>query len=168
MRTFIAAWPDEATRTRIGRLIEQLDARSPVRAMQARNLHLTLAFIGELDAARAAEVAQASRTLQPQQFEWSIDQMGWFPRSRVAWLGGRVDEPLTTAAASARAALDELAIGYDRKPFVPHVTVLRNVRAFDRAGPLTESLAWRTCHVALYASARDRHGSVYRRIDSDG
>jgi RNA 2',3'-cyclic 3'-phosphodiesterase len=168
VRSFIAAWPDEATRTRIGRLLEQLEAPPPARAVQARNLHLTLAFIGELDAARAAEVAQAARKLQPQQFDWSIDQIGWFLRSRVVWIGGPIDEPLTAAAASARAALDELAIGYDHKPFVPHVTVFRDVRAFDRAGPLTESLRWRTCHVALYASTHDRHGPVYRRIDPEG
>ncbi len=168
MRAFIAAWPDEQTQSAIGGLIAGLDVPPPARAMQPRNLHLTLAFIGELDAERATAVAQACITLQPQQFVWSIDRIGWFPRARVAWLGGPIEQTLATAAATARAALDELAIGYDRKPFVPHVTAFRDVRAFDRAGPLAEPLAWRTVHVALYASARDRHGPVYRRIGFGG
>ena len=164
MRAFIAAWPDDATRGRLARVLDQLPVADGARAMQPRNLHLTLAFIGELDTVRAESVAQVCSALRPQQFDWSVDQLGWFARARVAWLGGPVSEAMVDAVRAARAALDRLGVGFDRKPFVPHVTVLRDVRHFDHTGPLEALLAWRTTHVALYASARDRNGPVYRRV----
>src|SRR5262245_61935439 len=135
--------------------------------MQPRNIHLTLAFIGQLDPERARAVASRCRALQPQRFDWAIDRLGWFRRARVAWLGGEIDNPLGAAATSARALLDQMAVDYDRKPFVPHVTIFRDVRTFDASGPLAEPIAWRTTQVALYASAHDRSGPVYRRVGDD-
>ena len=98
-------------------------------------------------------------------FEWSIDALGWFARARVAWAGGSSNAQLDTAAARARARLDQLAIPYDRKPFVPHVTLFRDTRRFDCSGPLTPPLAWRTATVALYAAATDAAGPIYRKVE---
>jgi len=166
MRCFIAAWPDDATRRRLQQLIEALAPRMPkARPMQPRNLHLTLAFIGTLDDAAAAHVAGASSDLVRNTFEWSIDALGWFARARVAWAGGLSNAQLDAAAACARARLDQLVIPYDRKPFVPHVTLFRDARRFDCSGPLTPPLAWRTSTVALYAAARDAAGPIYCRVE---
>jgi 2'-5' RNA ligase len=133
-----------------------------------RNLHLTLAFIGELDVADGSRVAQSIGDLAIAPFDWMIDTVGWFPRAHVAWAGGALNAPLDSAAASVRTTLDAIGIAYDRKPFVAHVTLFRDVRAFACSGPLEQPLAWRTEHVALYAAARDESGSVYQRIGSTG
>jgi len=166
MRCFIAAWPDDATRRRLQHLIDTLTPRVPkARPMQPRNLHLTLAFIGTLDDAAAAQVASASGSLVQNAFEWSIDALGWFARARVVWAGGSSNSQLDAAAARARAQLDELAIAYDSKPFVPHVTLFRDARRFDCSGPLTPPLAWRTATVSLYAAATDAGGPIYRKLE---
>ena len=166
MRCFIAAWPDDATRQRLQQLIDALVPRVPkARPMQPRNLHLTLAFIGTLDDAAAARVASASGDLLEDAFEWSIDALGWFARARVAWAGGASNAQLDTAAARARARLDQLAVRYDRKTFVPHVTLFRDTRRFDCSGPLSPPLAWRTETVALYTAARDVAGPIYRKVE---
>ncbi len=165
MRCFVAAWPDDATRTAVEKLLVQLGPDLPkARPMQRRNLHMTLAFIGNIDAPGANEVARACDALAIDSFDWSIDCLGWFPRARVMWAGGEVNGPLESAVDSARTQLDELCIGYDRKPFVPHVTLFRDVRRFDRSGPLEPALPWHTAHVALYAAARDERGPLYRRV----
>jgi 2'-5' RNA ligase len=164
MRCFVAAWPDDPTRESMERLLTELRPRVPAaRPMQPRNLHLTLAFIGELDAAAATTVVRAG-AIEADPFDWSVDSLGWFPRARVAWAGGPENERLTAAVAAARASLERLAVPFDRKPFVPHVTLFRDVRRFDCSGPLSPPVPWHTAHVALYAAERDERGPVYRRV----
>lgn len=167
MRCFIAAWPDEATRVALQRKVEALEPRvARARAMQPRNLHLTLAFIGEIDAPEATELARNCRDLEGDTFDWSVDCLGWFPRARVAWAGGLVTETLAIEVARVRTHLDEFSTSYDRRPFVPHVTLFRDVRQFDCSGPLAEPVHWRTAQIALYAAARDESGPLYRRIEA--
>ena len=165
MRCFVAAWPDHATRLSLEQLLATLRAQVPAaRPMQARNLHLTLAFIGELDAAAATGLEPSIDDLALQPFDWIADSLGWFPRARVAWAGGPTNPALETSVNAVRAQLDALGVAYDRKAFVAHVTLFRDVRAFACSGPLAEPIPWRTEHVALYAAARDERGPIYQRV----
>jgi 2'-5' RNA ligase len=165
MRCFIAAWPTDETRLALDRLITSLKTRvADGRAMQARNLHLTLAFIGELEPARAEDLALDCDYLAAAPCDWTIDTLGSFPRARVVWAGGLVTPELAACVARARTRLDQQSIPFDRKAFVPHVTLIRDVRRFEGAGPLVEPVSWRSAHVALYAAARDASGPVYRRV----
>ena len=165
MRCFVAAWPDHATRQSLEQLLAPLRAQVPAaRPMQARNLHLTLAFIGELETAAATSLAPSIDDLMLPPFDWTVDCMGWFPRARVAWAGGPTNPALEASVNAVRARLDALGVAYDRKAFVAHVTLFRDVRAFACSGPLAEPIPWRTEHVALYAAARDERGPVYQRV----
>ncbi len=165
MRCFIAAWPSEVTRLALGQLVCGLKSRVPEgRAMQARNLHLTLAFIGELDPQRAHTLADDCSDLAAERCDWTIDTLGCFSRARVAWAGGPLNEQLAGCAARARTRLDERGIPFDHKAFVPHVTLFRDVRRFDCAGALADPIPWRSDHVALYAAERDERGPIYRRV----
>jgi len=167
VRCFIAAWPTDATRETLHRLIVGLKDRIPQgRALQARNLHLTLAFIGELEDGRALGLAHGCRDLAGDVFTWTIDSVGAFPRARVVWAGGPVDQRLAGCVARVRERLDQLGIAYDRKPFVPHVTLYRDVRRFEAGGPLDPPVRWATDHVALYAAGRDDGGPLYRRVEA--
>jgi 2'-5' RNA ligase len=165
MRCFVAAWPDRATRQSLEQLLDKLRAQVPAaRPMQARNLHLTLAFIGELDSAAATRPAQSIDDLALQPLDWAVDSLGWFPRARAAWAGGPTNPALEASVNAVRTQLDALGVAYDRKAFVAHVTLFRDVRAFACSGPLAEPIPWRTEHVALYAAARDEHGPIYQRV----
>jgi len=172
MRCFVAAWPDDGTRERLARLQASLAAAAPgARPMQPRNFHLTLAFIGNLDDAAAHALALPIDALGEAvpSCTWSMETLDWFRRPRVAWIGGDASAALADVTARARALLDALGIAYDRKPFVPHVTLFRDVRSF--AVPtlpqrLPQPLPWITARVALYASARDRDGPLYREVEA--
>jgi 2'-5' RNA ligase len=128
MRCFVALWPDDAARERLAAVGREQQRRFPhARAMRAENLHLTLAFIGELDAARAARVAAALDALPVAPFAWTLDAVGAFERARVLWAAGPDCAPLAALALRVRQLLDELCVPYDRKPFVAHVTLLRDL-----------------------------------------
>jgi 2'-5' RNA ligase len=164
MRCFVAAWPSAATRAALARLIDALLPACPgARAMQPRNLHLTLAFIGEVDEASARRAA--ARCRQVAALDWTLDRVGAFSGARVLWAAGDVTPALAAAAQRARRALDALGIDYDRKPFVPHVTLYRDVRLRFDSAALEAPLDWRTERIALYAAAKDEAGPLYREIN---
>ena len=87
------------------------------------NLHLTLAFIGETDDARA--VKDALKKVQVKSFRLSPADMGTF--GDLLWIGLRGNQGLSAVVKDVRSALDEAGIAYDRKKFVPHITVIRKM-----------------------------------------
>lgn len=166
MRCFLAAWPDEAVRERCAELIRSVRPHAEHgRVMRLENLHLTLAFIGELQDARGARVAAACAALPAIEYDWRLDVIGFFPRPRVLWAGGPDSAELEQLAGSARGLLDALKVNYDRKPFVPHVTLLRDVRRFDGPKEIAPPIAWPIREIGLYRAGRDDEGARYVRVE---
>lgn len=167
MRCFLAAWPDDATRQRCRALTESLRPQvGHGRVMRAENLHLTLAFIGDLPDEIGARVAHECAQLPPFECDWALTELGFFARPRVLWAGGPLSPELEAVAAGARALLDRLKIAYDRKPFVPHVTLLRDVKRFDGPHAIEPPIPWPIRAVALYRAGRDDTGARYFRVEA--
>jgi 2'-5' RNA ligase len=173
MRCFVACWPDDATRNRLDQAARQVLGRYPrARRVQAANLHLTLAFIGELALPRAHEAASALRAVAAEPFDWRIDHVGRFAHARVLWAGGPAEPRLTQLAQSARGELQALQIAFDTKPFVAHVTLLRDLpasRSTDSTVPqqaIDPPLLWPIRQARLVVSERDAQGLTrYRPLD---
>ena len=167
MRCFLAAWPDAAARQRCSELTQAVRAHAEHgRVMRPENLHLTFAFIGDLPDARGPALAAACASLSPIACPWKLTEVGFFVRPRVLWAGGPASPELEAIAGSARALLDAMEIGYDRKPFVPHVTVLRDVRRYTGPREITPAIVWPIREVALYRSGRDEQGARYFRVEA--
>lgn len=165
MRCFVAAWPDAETRAELARLIERVRPHAiHGRVMRVENLHLTLAFIGALPDANAQKVAAACGGIRFEAFDWQLDSIGHFARPRVLWAGGPLSPELVAVTGRARAMLDGLGITYDEKAFVPHVTLLRDVRGYDGEVRIEPPLRWRITDVALFQSTQDERGARYLRV----
>jgi 2'-5' RNA ligase len=164
IRCFVALQPGEAALERLDRLAREEQARLPAaRRMRRENLHLTLAFIGALDADRARRVATALAAEPTTPFDWSLDTVGAFAGARVLWVGG-ADVRLEALAARARRLLDELGVPFDRKPFVAHVTLLRDVprhAAGDAARRVEPPITWHAGTPVLLESRNDPNGIRY-------
>ena len=144
-RVFIALWPPAQVRAALAEIAARLIAQVPPggRLVPAANLHLTLAFIGSLEDDRVAELAPLVERCRCAPFSWRLDRLGGFDRARVLWAGGEAVEPLEQLAASARAILDRQRIAYDRKPFAPHVTLVRDAgRLPPGAAAITPAIDW--------------------------
>ena len=164
IRCFIALQPDEAARERLDRLAREQHARFPsARRMRPENIHLTLAFIGALDAELARQVAARLAAEAGTPFAWSLDAVGAFAGARALWAGGS-DPQLDALAERSRRLLDELGVRFDRKPFVAHVTLLRNVPrdgARDAARRIEPPILWRAGGAVLLESQADANGVRY-------
>jgi 2'-5' RNA ligase len=130
MRLFIAINFNDDTRSRLLGLRDELRRRSKRGNFSApKNLHLTLAFLGECDAKQTDAVKSLLDRVTFGPFDIMIDRLGRFERDGggIWWAGVHGDELLLNLQ---RRLTDELAnVGFeaDRRKYNPHVTLGREV-----------------------------------------
>ena len=138
-RLFFALWPDAAVRGAIAHAASLLDDATGGRVTAPGSYHLTVLFLGDFQplpesVLSAAMAAGASTRIDA--FALSLDRVGGFPRSRVLWLGPDVTPSgLLALHAGLRQALVPQVSPRAEAPFVPHVTIRRNVRAVPQFTP---------------------------------
>lgn len=132
MRCFFCIELDPPTREQLAQVIQRLrSAPAQVRWVEPALLHVTLKFLGEIDAGRIpalqAIVRQVVAPCAP--FALTLDRVGAFPhldRARVIWAGaGHTPAPLASMAAAFEEALCEVGFAKEQKPFTAHVTLGR-------------------------------------------
>ena len=101
------------------------------RWVPAQNIHLTLAFLGRVDASRIPAVSEAIASAVSGHVDFTVrlGELGAFPsqrRARVLWAG--LDDPtggLTALADSVQGTLEPLGFPREARAFAPHVTIAR-------------------------------------------
>ena len=88
-----------------------------------QNLHLTLAFIGNVTSAESVKEALQNIKIKP--FKLSLSELGCF--GDLLWAGIKGNQGLSAAVKSVRDALDAAGISYDKQKFVPHITLVRKM-----------------------------------------
>lgn len=124
MRLFVAVPLSDELKSTITGTMHQLKVQGVKGSyVPTKNLHLTLAFIGEIPDASVVKEALKKVSVKP--FRLSLADMGNF--GDVLWIGLRGNQGLSAVVKTVRSALDEAGISYDRKKFVPHITVIRKM-----------------------------------------
>lgn len=86
-----------------------------------QNLHLTLAFIGDYE--NTAKVRKAIESVPEPHFRLKLSKSGNF--GNILWAGVEESEQLDTYVTELKAALEDFEIPFDKKKFVPHITLVR-------------------------------------------
>lgn len=159
-RLFFALWPDAATRARLDGARRSLPDHSG-RPVPARNLHLTLVFLGDVaDTALAALEAGAAMP-RGAPFTLVLDRYGGFGHAGVAWLApSRIPEELLWLVEALRDTCRAAGLAPDPRPYVAHLTVARKIRVVTPAE--LAPLPWPVTDFHLVESTRDTAGSEYR------
>jgi len=185
IRSFIAVeLPEELKRDLTAiKLQLQSVSRAPVKWVDLQGIHLTLKFLGNIDASITGKVTEtieeAVQGVHP--FHLGAGGLGVFPsmkRVQVVWVGlsGEVDR-LSQLQQRIESGLAPLGFARERRPFTPHLTLAR-IR--DRAtqnerqelGKLVAGTSFETsCHIKvdtvhLMKSQLTREGPIHSRISS--
>lgn len=139
-RLFLALFVPEALHPALGRQIKSWVANfgAGLRAVPERNLHITLAFLGEVPeenrAPLVALVREICATTAP--LSLRVAGCGAFPdarRPQTLWAGvhGELDV-LAGLAGRLRAACEPLAPNLAPNPFTPHLTLARPSRTIAK------------------------------------
>jgi 2'-5' RNA ligase len=161
-RLFFALWPDEGARAQLAHWSRELHGACGGRPTRPENLHVTLAFLGSVEEARVAEVERAADTVGSRACPLILDQPGYWKHNRIAWAGASVvPAGLEALVSGLRGALAKSQIRFDAKPFVSHVTLLRDARE-PKAMPALDPIRWNLEGFALVRSVTLPRGSRYQ------
>ena len=154
-----------------------LTVQQPVagaRWQRADQLHLTLAFLGNVEAQRLPDVRDAARNLPVEPFDLTVTGIGCFghpDRPKNLWAGVQPVDELTglQSTLSQRLALSGLA--QERRAFRPHITLARfrrepgSVRELLQKHQGVHAGTFWVARFALFESVLDEQGSVYQIIE---
>ena len=161
MRLFIALVPDEAFRSAVCEVQAALKAAGVRGNYSSRaNIHLTLAFIGEYG--DPGKVLEIIRSAGEPDFPLETGGLGRF--NGVWWLGVRAGREMYEYAAAIRTRLEKAGVPFDKKPFAPHITLLRKPDRDVFPAVNVPKAATKAPHVALMRSDRGERGMIYTEI----
>lgn len=162
-RVFFALWPDAETARSLHGLAEKAKQHFGGRAMHVDTLHLTLAFIGGVPRVRIPELLELGASVVPRAVDLSLDVLGEWARKHIVWAGPEtVPEPLAVLAAELQSALLGAGFVLETRPFVPHVTLLRNAACATRRMPLELAVRWHADGFVLVESRLLPSGARYQ------
>src|SRR5512133_551916 len=125
MRLFIAiALPADLKMT-LGQLRVEIQG---ARWVPAEQIHLTLAFLGEVAEPEVERLTRALAGIQTNEFRLCFSGTGCFPnrhRPRVLWIGLEPHARLQELAGKVREAVIDCGIAQEERPFSPHITLAR-------------------------------------------
>ena len=124
------------------------------------NLHLTVAFIGEVKDAGA--VKQALSRVKYTPFKLSLDGTGSF--GDILWAGVKGNQAMKALARDVGSALSAAGIEYDKKEFKPHITLVRKAQGQMPKGFAPAKAEMMVRRVSLMKSEVKGGKTVYTEI----
>jgi 2'-5' RNA ligase len=128
--------------------------------------HVTLVFIGGVDAGRVNDVERAGASVRGYATDLRFDRLEHWRKPHVACLTASVTpRPLVALVHNLEQALTTHEIEFDRRDhdYHPHVTLARKVSRCESGG-VVDSLTWPIRDFVLVESKTDRSGIRYEPI----
>ncbi|SRR6056297_1054327 len=162
-RLFFALWPPDSVRQSV---LEQREALGAIsrRRVPVHNYHLTLLFLGNQDAGLMGEIQAIIDLVSKdagEPFDLRLDRWGYFDSARVVWLGARAPRPCVALVDALTSAADSTGLALRPSPFVPHLTVFRQVTPPFQP-PEIEPIDWSVRDFSLIESIPGRPYQVLR------
>jgi 2'-5' RNA ligase len=160
LRLFIGLWPEPRLREALRQHQAAWQWPRSARLVAVEKLHMTLHFLGDVEAARVPplQVALASVAVPPMELPWGPPAL-W--GGGLAVLLTQADEALAALHATLADLLQAQGLPVERRRFKPHVTLARRA---DGAVPAAQppALPYTARDVALVASAQGRYSVLSR------
>jgi RNA 2',3'-cyclic 3'-phosphodiesterase len=166
IRAFFALVPDDTTRLKFVALAREVARRSRGRAITGEHVHLTVAFLGDVETALLPKLTAIGDALPLAGADLDFEILGAWRASGVAWVAPpEVPGALSAMCASLHQTLQASGFALDSRPFRPHVTLARRcVQPHPRAH--CAPIRWRVARLCLIGSELRPEGPVYSELDS--
>lgn len=161
---FAIALPEESRQSVIQWRAETFPAEAG-RPVAAANLHLTLAFLGDISEEKTQALVQQAGRIRQRAFSLTLDDAGHWPRSGVVWLGPKQSpRGLLQLAELLRSQAARSGCSQSPLPFHPHVTLLRNATQPVSLPPRNFSWSLRVERFALFQSVFAQGRTRYQQL----
>ncbi len=169
MRLFVGLDLPSALRMRLSGLAGGVPG---ARWSPPENYHLTLRFIGEVQAWQAQEIDDALAGLRVRAFDLMLSSVGVFAkagRAHTLWVGVERNDALEHLQSKIETALQRAGFEPERRRFTPHITIARlpddvpeaRLAMFVQAHSLFRPEPMTATHFTLFSSHLGKDAPVY-------
>ena len=163
-RLFFALWPSFAAQNSLRNIALQHIGQCGGRPMRANTLHMTLLFMGAVKRVQIEELMHAAEKVALSRFAFRLQQFACWPRNHIGYAAPRNDvEELAWLARLLRQEVEQAGFSFDRKDFVPHVTLLRDI-VHPVAPCFIDPIEWQVSGFALVESSMKEQGVRYQTL----
>ena len=164
-RVFFALWPDARQRDRLRDVINSVARNVEGRAIDRRDWHITLAYLGDTEERLIPSLLEKARQIEVEPFRLAFDRLEFWPRPKIACLvAPTVPTELEALVSSLNSILLDAGIAIEDRIYRPHITVSRNARNFATER-LTQRATTEWSGFELIESVSGPGGSSYRPVD---
>lgn len=133
--------------------------------MRRDTLHMTLAFIGEIQPDRLDALRMAAERVVFAPFTLSLDRLAAWRHNRIVWAGAsEVPAELQGLVAQLNANLKEGGFRVEDRKFAAHVTLVRKAVTELPPAPIVPPIDWPVRSFALMKSDLLEDGAHYSAI----
>jgi RNA 2',3'-cyclic 3'-phosphodiesterase len=160
-RLFFALWPEAELQQQFFDIARLVNEQCRGNLVPLQNMHLTLVFIGAVEQTSIAQFIDAAKAVRCEPFSLRLNRIGAFRSSKIVWLAPEKTPPeLSELVSNLQQALRIADFGFDNKPFVPHITLLRKAGLLEET-TFDAALEWQVNGFALVQSHSDLDGVRY-------
>ena len=157
MRLFFALWPPRATAEALHKWAASV--QSGGRLIRVETIHLTLAFLGEVEEGRPSILKNLR--MKGEKHSLPIDQARYWKRNDIVWVGPRnMPAELSALVSDLKTFLKENRFRVEEREFAAHVTLIRKVRDPGTL-PALPSVPWPINEFVLVRSRISSAGPSY-------
>ncbi|NAX47107.1 RNA 2',3'-cyclic phosphodiesterase [Photobacterium halotolerans] len=133
------------------------------RTVPDANLHMTLAFLGQITDKQASQLIRDVSQLAIPAFSMHFNLLRYWKRSRVLWLGSDTcPEPLELLATQLNGLAQALGLRQDTRRYTPHITLRKNLRQRPVLPDEQPDFLFHFQRFGLYISETNGPGVRYR------
>ncbi len=130
-------------------------------------LHLTLAFLGEVEAKRWPLAAKAAAGVVSEAFDLCFDRLAYWQHNHILWAGcSREHGELQNLVGSLSSQLRAQDFELERRHFSPHMTLVRKMMEKPAAPLLLAPTTWTCREFVLMESVPVGRGVDYKKLAS--
>ncbi len=169
MRLFIALNFDDSTIANILAIQSELKKQGQGSFSLPQNIHLTLAFLGEIEAKRLDDIKSAMNKLTMPKLHLIFSHSGKFsrPDGDICWLGLENNQDLQYLQADLSKNLIASGFVLEKRKFTPHITIARRFKSqitLPNKAALQPTFATDISRLSLMLSTRVNGKLTYQEL----
>lgn len=163
-RLFFALWPNSETRKKIGGINQSINSEG-LKRVKSDNLHVTLIFLGNIDAELETMIRQSIKNMSVQPFTLYFDKLVFWRKPRLLCLTtSQYDQQLAILVDNLRKELEQCGVAVEDRVYKPHISLARKARRLIDID--VQTIEWSVqsfCLVESISTAEGVHYQVLQR-----
>ena len=163
-RVFFALWPDEAVREQFMQWANLLHETCGGSITRPGNLHITLAFLGNVAISGLDELKLLAAKVGGSAFNLRFTAPGYWRHNRIVWAApDETPQVLSDLVKALERSVQIVGFSFDERPYAPHLTLMRNAR-WDPPPRTLKYINWEISEFVLVRSYQTERGAEYEII----